>query len=301
MDINFELYKVFYYVANTLSFSEAAAKLFISQSAVSQSMKQLEEKLGSKLIYRNTKRVQLTSEGEILFKYVEQAFNFIKTGESSLNEIERMQKGDIHIAASDTICKYYLLPYFKKFNEMYPKIKIHITNRTSPQCIELLRKGYVDFCVINIPEGSYIDKNIKIIETKTIQDVFIAGQNYSHLKNKCVSFKELEAYPLIALEKNTSTRSFFDNFMKANDVNLIPEIELGSIELLIELAKIGLGISYVISDCIHTQLKNNEIFIISTKEKIPERKIGIAYSSKIPLKTAANEFTKLLGCKNLLI
>ncbi len=113
MDINFELYKVFYFVSKTLSFSEASSKLFISQSAVSQSIKTLEEKIGCQLFFRNTKRVRLTREGDILFKHVEQAYNFIKAGERTLEEMHSLEQGDIRIGASDTICKYYLMPYLK--------------------------------------------------------------------------------------------------------------------------------------------------------------------------------------------
>jgi DNA-binding transcriptional LysR family regulator len=141
MDISFELYKVFYYVAKTLSFSEASGKLFISQSAVSQSIRLLEEKLSCSLFNRSTKQVKLTQEGEILFKHIEQAFHFIKSGERSVQEIHGLLHGEIRIGASDTICKYYLLPYFKKFNQLYPQIKISITNRTSPICIDLLKKA----------------------------------------------------------------------------------------------------------------------------------------------------------------
>lgn len=292
MDVNFELYKVFYYVAKYLSFSEASKYLYISQPAVSQSMKLLEEKLGCQLLFRKTKQVRLTPEGEVLFKYIEQAYNFIKTGEHNLSDINSLLMGDVRIAVSDTICKYYLLPYFKMFSETYPGIKIHITNRTSPQCVELLKNGSVDFSVVNISErqnyGSMVIKQLK-----TIQDVFIAGENYSYLKNRKLKLKDMENYPVIVLEKNSTTREYFDDFLKENDVNITPEIELGSVDLLIELAKIGLGISYVMADCIEDGLKNNDIFVLNIKEKLPERKLGIITHHDIPLSAAAKKFIEM--------
>lgn len=296
MDVNFELYKVFYYVAKSLSFSEASKYLYISQPAVSQSIKILEERLGCKLLFRKSKQVKLTPEGEVLFVYIEQAVNYIKTGERNLNDINSLVEGDVRIAASDTICKYYLLPYFKRFSEMYPNIKIHITNRTSPQCAELLRKGSVDFSVVNI-SGRQTYSNMDVKQLKTIQDVFIAGKSYSYLKGRELELKDMENYPIIVLERNSTTREYFDDLLKENGINITPEIELGSVDLLIELAKIGLGISYVMADCIEDGLKNGDIFVLNIKEEMPERKLGIITHRDIPLAAAAKRFIEMLDEK----
>lgn len=293
MDVNFELYKVFYYVAKYLSFSEAANKLFISQSAVSQSISQLEKKLDSKLLFRSTKRVRLTQEGKTLFEHVEQAFNLIKTGERSINEMHSILQGEIRIGASDTICKYYLLPYLKKFNQLYPQIKMRVTNRTSPKCVELLSKGSIDFAVINIPlKSEYPNMDIKTVQT--IKDIFIAGDNFKKLKNRKISLSELCGYPIIALEKNTTTRQYFDDFLSRNNVDIIPEIELGSIDLIVELAKIGLGISYVMGNCIQHELSKGDIFVLDLKEETPTRNIGIITHKNIPIPAAAQRFVELL-------
>jgi len=293
MDVNFELYKVFYYVAKYLSFSEAASKLYISQSAVSQSINQLESKLECKLLFRSTKQVKLTQEGKILFEHIEQAYNFIKAGERSIIEMQSILQGEIRIGASDTICKYYLLPYLKKFNELYPKIKIRVTNRTSSKCVELLSKGSIDFAVINVPlKNRYT--NIEIKPLQTIKDVFIAGNNFEHLKNRKISLSELKNYPIIVLEKNTITRQYFDDYLNRNNIDIIPEIELGSIELIVELAKIGLGISYVMENCIQYEKNKGNIFILDVKEKTPERSIGIATHKNVPSPAAAQKFIELL-------
>jgi DNA-binding transcriptional LysR family regulator len=293
MDINFELYKVFYHIALNLSFSKASKSLYISQSAVSQSLALLEERLGCKLLFRNTKQVRLTPEGKILFEYVEQAFNFIKAGERNINELHTLVKGDIWIGASDTICKYYLLPYFKLFNQIYPDIKIHITNRTSPRCIELLRKGSVDFSIINIPE-QHDFYDIDVLEVKPIQDVFAAGKGFSNLKNRRLKLKDLENYPVMVLEKNSTTRKYFDNLLKKNKVSIIPEIELSSADLLVELSKINLGIAYVMKDCIEKELREGELFMLDIEETIPERSLGILTHKNLPLSAASDRFIKLL-------
>ena len=152
MDINLELYKCFYYVATTLSFSEASRQLFISQSAVSQGIKTLEKKLGRELFFRSTKKVSLTSEGEILFQHVKPALEMLSQGEAQLLEEDRLQ-GQLRIGASDTICRYFLIDYLKRFHQDYPGVRIKVTNSTSMGCVELLENRQVDLIVSNLPNS----------------------------------------------------------------------------------------------------------------------------------------------------
>lgn len=292
MDINFELYKVFYYVAYKKSFSAAAKKLFISQSAVSQAIRQLEEKLDCSLFFRNTKRVKLTHEGQALYTYVEQAFNFIKSGEKRLVDMNSLVSGEIKIGASDTICKYYLMPYFKIFNKKYPGIKIKVTNRTSSKCIELLKNGSVDFSVVNIPLTSE-SSQLQFRNTRAVQDVFIAGSSYDYLKNKELHLKDLEQLPLLVLEKNTITREYFDSMLNNYDVEINPDVELGSIDVLVDMARIGLGIAFVPDFCANAAAEA-DIFKLDIKEEVPQRYMGVVTHNNIPLSVAASKFLEML-------
>ncbi len=188
MDINYELYKVFYHVANTLSFSEASKQLFISQSAVSQSIKVLEKKLNQPLFIRSTKRVQLTPEGEILLKHIEPAMNLIKQGENQLLEANTLNGGQLRIGASDTICRYYLIPYLKEFHRKYPNVHIKVTNQTSIACAKLLESGQVDFAITNYPNSGLSNtQNVRIIHE--FHDVFAANDEYGSLRGKNSHFK----------------------------------------------------------------------------------------------------------------
>ena len=292
MSINYELYKVFYYVGHYLSFSQAAKHLYISQSAVSQSIKQLEEQLGSRLFLRHSKQVKFTPEGELLFAHVQQGFNAIQLGEKALLELHSLERGEIRIAASDTICKYYLLPYFKEFHERYPKVKLRILNRTSPVCLELLKSGAVEISIINLPEE--LPEGLETVQVQEIQDVFVANSSFSLLKDKVVPIKELAHYPILMLEKGTVTRQFFDKFQAERGLKIIPELETGSLDLLIELAKIGLGISLVTQEFLGEELTKGDLFVIKTKEKIPGRKLGVVTPAHTPLSPAAGKFTGLL-------
>ncbi len=293
MNINFELYKVFYHVAKNLSFSLAAEELYITQSAVSQSIKLLEEKHSCQLFTRNKKRIALTPEGDLLYKYIEQAYQFILIGQRSIAELHSLKQGEIKLAASDTICKYYLLPYFKQFNQQYPEIKIKVINRTSPVCIDLLAQGLVDLSVINIPDN-FNNNNLVIQNKRIIQDVFIAGAQFQHLKDRPVALTELSKYPFLMLEKNTVTRQFFDCLVTAAKVNITPEIELGSIDILIELVKIGLGLSFVTKEYVEKELSAGNLVLVNTQAPIPSRSLGVITHKGVPLPPATLKFMELL-------
>ena len=269
MDINYELYKVFYHVATTLNFSEASKQLFISQSAVSQSIKTLERKLDQTLFIRSTKKVQLTPKGEA------QLLDAASTG------------GQIRIGASDTICRYFLVPYLEKFHKMFPNVHIKVINQTSLHCTELLKNGLVDLIVVNYPNASLnnISASMKI---KNFRDVFIAGNNYEELKEKKISLSDLLAYPILMLDKNSTTNEFLHRLFQQHQLDLVPEIELTSNDLLIDLARIGLGIAFIPDYCISKE--SDGIFTLDMNEEMPERSLVIAYNEQLPLSKATQEF-----------
>lgn len=291
MDINYELYKVFYHVANTLSFSEASKQLFISQSAVSQSIKVLEKKLNQPLFIRSTKRVQLTPEGEILLKHIEPAMNLIKQGENQLLEANTLNGGQLRIGASDTICRYYLVPYLKEFHRKYPNVHIKVTNQTSIACAKLLDSGQVDFSITNYPNSGLSNtQNVRIIHE--FYDVFVANEEYAVLKGKKISLKELQSYPILMLDRKSTTSEFLHSMFQRHQLDLVPEIELSSNDLLIDLARIGLGIAFVPNYCIPEN--DPHLFMVNLEEKLPARQMVVAYNENVPLSQAAKQFMEML-------
>ncbi len=291
MDINFELYKIFYHVAKNNSFSDAAAKLHVSQSAVSQAVKNLEAKTGSQLFFRKTREIKLTPEGELLFKHIEQAYNFIKTAENKLLESQNLVNGEIRIGVSDTICKYYLIDKIDKFIKKHPKVKIQVINRTSHQIQSILQEGKIDFGIVTLPVH---EKGIAVENFKYVEDIFVASNRFIELKGKEVSLKELSEYPLLMLDRNSSTRRNIDFFAQKKGINLIPEIELESIDLLLEFAKIGLGIAHVLKESASSFIDKNELFKVELKEKLALRKLGIITMKNVPVSRTSAEFTKFL-------
>ena len=288
MDINYELYKVFYYVATTLSFSEASKQLFISQSAVSQAIKTLEKKLEQTLFIRSTKRVQLTPEGEILLRHIEPAINLIQRGETQLVD-SASTGGQIRIGASDTICRYFLVPYLERFHKEFPNTHIKVTNETSMKCVELLESGQVDCIVINYP-NSHLGNLYAMKKIASFKDVFVANDTFRELKDKKVTFHDLLNYPILMLEKQTTTSEFLHNLFQQHQLDLVPEVELTSNDLLLDLAKIGLGIAFVPDYCLPKV--SEDLFLVETEEELPSRELAIVYNNRIPVSKSTLEFLK---------
>jgi DNA-binding transcriptional LysR family regulator len=291
MDINYELYKVFYYVAKTLSFSEAASSLFISQSAVSQSIKVLETRLNQSLFIRSTKKVALTKEGELLYKHIEPAINLISRGENQLLEAAALGESQLRLGASDTICRYYLVPFLKDFHRKYPEVHIKVTNGTSYQCAKMLETNQVDIVVTNSPNAA-LTNSMYIQSILEFQDVFICNPDYFPLEENPVTLETLQSYPILMLTKHSTTSEFLHNLFLQNSLDLVPAIELSSNDLLIDLAKIGLGIAFVPDFCLKDQ---SNLVIINTVEKLPTRKLVAAYNDAIPLSSAAKYFIEQLN------
>ena len=291
MDINYELYKVFYHVAVTLSFSEASKQLFISQSAVSQSIKTLEKKLNQPLFIRSTKKVQLTPEGEILLRHIEPAMNLIQKGENQLLEAHTLNGGQLRIGASDTICRYYLVPYLKRFHQEYPNIHIKVTNQTSIECAKFLDNGQVDFIVTNYP-SSALSGNLSTRVINEFHDVFVANPQAFDLANRRLTLAELLEYPIMMLDRKSTTSEFLHQIFQKSQLDLVPEIELSSNDLLIDLARIGLGIAFVPDFCIPEH--DDSLFVLNLARQLPSRQMVVAWNDSLPVSQAAKQFMDML-------
>ena len=279
MNINFELYRIFYTVANHKNITKASKELNISQPAISKSIKNLEEQLGGQLFVRTKRGVILTEEGSEFYNYIKQAIEYISNAENKFTELINLETGCIKIGISTTLTKEFLLPYLEEFHRLYPKIDIQIITNISSELFSKLRNGLIDIIILNLNEKDY-GQDINITKCKRITDCFVINKTYSNLINNEISIKELNKYPLILQSKGSNTREFLDDFAKKNNTVLKPNIELASYSLVVEFAKIGLGIGYATKDYIKEELRNKELYEINLKEKIPSRYIGIATSNK---------------------
>jgi len=291
VEVNLEWYRVFYWIARTGSLSRAAERLHITQPAVSHTVKQLESALSGQLFFRTTKGVTLTKEGEVLFHYLEQAFNFVDIGEKAIAEMNSLNSGEIAIGASDTLCKHFLLPYLEQFHARHPGVRIRITNRTTPETITLLKEGKIDFGIVGLPA---FDKQVEFRESAPIQDCLVGGANYRELANgSALPIESLNAHPLLILEGG-STRRYLDEFAAGHGVTLEPEFELGSVDLLVRFAQSGFGLAFVIRNYVQEELRTGQLAEIPLNPPLPERRIGIATLRGVPLSSATKAFLALL-------
>ena len=302
MDINYELYKVFFYVATTLSFSEASKQLYISQSAVSQSVKSLEKKLNQVLFIRSTKKVQLTPEGEILLRHIEPAVNLIKRGESQILE-SASTGGQIRIGASDMTLQYYLLPYRRQRHHL-PLFPGPLPGTLSPGFSQRPYQGDQRyFCAVrgtsseragrlNRQQFSQPQSGKRAYRQKAenLPRCFHRRGGLFGTQRKNLTFQELLRYPIMMLDRKSTTSEFLHSQFQRYQLDLVPEIELSSNDLLTDLARIGLGIAFIPDYCVPDSSQG--IFTVKTRETLPERELVLAYSRHVPLSHAVREFIR---------
>jgi len=292
MNVDLEYYRIFYYVAKAGSFTLAGEKLCISQPAVSQSIKLLETQLGSKLFIRVPKGVKLTPEGEVLFRYVQRGYEYILLGEEKFQKMLDLENGEIRIGASDMTLQFYLLPFLEKFHRRFPKIKVTVTNGPTPETLDYLYEGKIDFGIVSEPFEA--KPEIKVNKVRELQDIFVAGKLFEHLKGKVLSYQALEELPIICLENNTSTRKFIDEFLQTNQVILKPEFELAMSDIIVKFAARNMGIGCVVSDFANEALTEGELFELKFEHEIPKRNFCIITSNSNPISTAAKELLNMM-------
>ena len=292
MYVDLNLYRVFYAVAKAGSVSGAARDLFVSQPALTQAVKKLEAQLGVQLFQRTSRGMMLTPEGDTLFRHVDSAFGFIAVAEKKLSLVRSLEDGEIAVGAGDTLCKHYLVPHLQAFHALYPKVRIHVTNRTTPETIDLLKAGKVDLGIVNLPIAP--DPSLTVQETLTVHDCFVAGPEFPPLTKAPMPLHELATYPLLLLEKGSNSRRLIDSFARSHGVTLRPEIELGSSDLLVEFAVVGLGVACVVREFVGPELQSGRLREVMLTEEAPARKAGIVSVKDVPMSRAAGEFARLL-------
>ena len=290
-----DLYRVFVQVAKSKSFSKAAKELFMTQPAISQSIMQLEKDLDIRVFNRTPKGVSLTNEGELLYEYVNSAISLIKTGEEKILEFQKLAIGELRIGVGDTISKYYLIPYLEEFHNKYPNIKFRIINGTTLELCSLIKSGEIDIAICNFPID---DPSLDLIPCSDVSDIFVCGEKYKHLANREVELSEIIKYPLIFLEPKSNSRKYVERYLQSNELKISPEFELGSYDLLIEFAKINLGIACVVREFSEKELKSNQIYEVKTKDRIPKRSIGICHLKSVPLSVASTKFVEIIANLN---
>ena len=287
MSVKLESYRVFKEVAEVGNITAAAQALYISQSAVSQSIKQLENDLHTRLFSRNSRGVTLTAEGKMLYEYVRSAMGLLETGEAKLSQTRELQMGQLVIGASDTVTSQFLLPYLDSFHKEHPAIHIQIISGRSHKVLGLLRSGKVDIAFASTPTDM---TSLEAHPCFPTHSIFVAGNDYPCDFDHVYSLEEISAFPLILLERKASSRLYLERFFLQNGLRLNPEIELGARSLLVDLAAIGFGVAGVTEEFVTRELESGRLRKLQTSFQVPPRSVDMCMLRDVPQTAAAERF-----------
>lgn len=288
MNIDLELYRVFFVVVKHKHMTKASEELHISQPAISQSIKKLEEQLGGTLFLRSNKGMELTEEGKMFYEYVKGALELINNAENEFTSFKNLDKGEIKIGCSTTLTKLVLLDALKRFHPNYPNININITNDLTSNLINDLKLGKLDFVIFN--ESNIKESNLNLQKIKELKQGFV--YNPLFYKDEVKSFEDLNNYPLILQKEESNSRKLLDYIALNNNVKLIPKMEVVSQELITEFTNIGLGIGFVIIDLAKRNF--NDLEELKLNKKIPNINVYLATNKSISLTFASKTFIKYI-------
>jgi DNA-binding transcriptional LysR family regulator len=278
-----DAYRVFHEVARSGSVTRAAERLFLSQPAVSKAIRLLEERLGFTLFVRRAKGVELTAEGAALFRHVDTAMTSLQAGERLAERFRNLEEGIVRVGISHTLCRHWFLPYLRRFHDDHPQLRIQVLNRTSPETMDMLRAGTLDFGIVSRPE------NIGPLQFEPllqIEDIFVTN-NRAQVPVQPVPLREIAEYPLMMLEPENTSRQQLERHFAAQGIPLKAEIEISSMDFLIEFAKIGLGIAAVVRSFVAEELARGELFEIPVEPPPGERWVGVLRNPEWPLSRVA--------------
>ena len=289
MNQNLSSYRIFYTVANTGNISKAAKELYISQPAISKSIQKLEESVGCKLFSRSSRGVVLTDEGKLLYEHVSEAFETLTMGEEKLKRSIELGVGHLKIGVSSTLCKYLLLPYLKEFIRQNPHISISFSCQSTNDTLKLLEDNKIDIGLIGKPENL---KNIHFDFLEEIEDIFVAAKDYlRNLKARGIQKDHiLQSSTLMLLDKNNMTRQYIDDYLQENQIIIKDSIDISDMDLLIDFARIGVGVACVIKNFVREDLENGTLVEIPLGFPIHKREVGFAYKTTTKPSKSLAEF-----------
>ncbi len=303
-DLNLNQYKIFYTVAALGNISRASEHLFISQPAISKSISKLEQSMDTTLFIRNHRGVLLTDEGKILYENLKTAFEAIESAQNRIKKISQLDIGHVKIGASATLCRYILVPYLQTFVKTYPHIKITIECQSSVQALHALENNKIDVALTVKPSSA---KPFDFFSLGEIEDIFVASQSYlDNLKlreNSSDTLTEASQTEIFAksnlmiLDEQNLTRKYIDSYLHENNIEATHAIEINNMDLLVEFAKIGLGIACVIKEFVNQDIVSGDIIQIPLHKPIRKREIGFVYMKNNTLTSSVRKFINHYKCK----
>lgn len=294
--MNYEYYKIFYYVGKHKNITRAAVELYSSQPAVTRAIQNLEAELGCRLFVRTKSGVEFTHEGQTLYDYVNIAHSQLVKGEDEVSRSISTESGTIYISATVTALHEYLFNVLDDFHIKHPAVKFKINTGSSNGTIEKLKSGFADIAFVSTPFNS--SKSLHTVSIKTFNDILIAGNHFSELKDKTLALADLKKYPFVSLRHSMQLRQFIDDIFVENDLAITPDIEADSADLLVPMITHNFGIGFIPEGMAERAIKRGDVFRVRLKEELPERHICMVTDPHHPQTSASREFTKMIT-KNL--
>jgi DNA-binding transcriptional LysR family regulator len=285
-NLNLNLYRVFYTVAKTKSFSESSRVLHISQPAISKHIQNLEYELNTLLFYRNNRGIELTQEAKQLLNFVEKAYNFLMLGEKSLQESKELMQGKVSVGIPTAISVYYFKDKIEEFMTSHPNIVIKLSSHNNEALINLMLQHTLD--VLILAGDTEINKDLKVIPL--MEDDFVFAYNFEKLNIVVDDLKDLTNYPMLLPVKTTDARKNVEKVFSNVGITTNPIMELETPEMMLNYTKDGIGIGYVLR---HIAEQTPSLKIIDIKEELPKEKIRLVYDD-ISLTTSTKKFINLI-------
>ena len=267
MNINFELYRIFYVVATVGNITKASQELNISQPAVTKQIKSLEAQLGGDLFIRTKRGVILTENGRAIYNYIKQAMNCFNNAELQFSNLKKLETGVIKIGISTALARLFLMKYLDKFHKEYPNIAIQLFTDPSKVMRKMLKDGSLDILIAK--EETCEDEDLEVQRVGTLHQCFIASEYFSELKNRTIPLRDLDEYPILLQKTPSTTRESFDNFCKEHNIEITTKLEIASATLLEDFVKIGLGVGLATREFAEKDIKEGSIFEVKTNPTIP--------------------------------
>ena len=287
MNVNFEYYRIFYYVAKYNNFTKAAHALGNSQPNVTRAMNCLESAIQCTLFVRTNRGVRLTPEGERLYTRVAAAMSLFQAAEDEMMESAELKQGSIAIGASETALSIYLLEKLRRFHIEYPGIRLKIYNHSTPQAVLSVKSGEIDFAVVTTPTQA--NEPLREVKLQSFREVLVGGRTFTALGSQELSLVELQDYPFICLGKETMTYQFYRELFLKHGLELKPDTEVATTDQILPMVKNELGMAFLPEAMAREAIEKGEIIELSLRESVPQRSVCMVYDRQHPLSAAAKE------------
>ena len=290
--MNYEYYKIFYYVGKHKNITRAAVELYSSQPAVTRAIQNLENELGCRLFVRTKSGVDFTHEGQTLFDYVQIAHSQLLKGENELSHSISAENGTIYIGTTVTALHGFLFNILDDFHLKHPNVKFKINTGSNNGTIEKLKTGIFDIAFVSTPCNTA--KPLKAVNVREFNDILIAGNNFEELKDKTLTLSDLDNYPIVCLRHSMQLRQFLDDVFAENGLTLSPDIEADSADLLVPMISHNFGLGFVPQDMADEAIRHGDVFRVNLEHELPKRYICMVTDPHHPQTNASREFAKLI-------